>query len=172
MQIRTPANAQLILAFIFINRPFPFLAFIFISMPDWRGHLTRAGCGDTASRMARNVLGTGLMACSQAPLTGFFRTGVCDTCAEDRGMHTICARMTAEFLAFTAARGNDLTTPAPQYGFPGLRPGDFWCLCLGRWVEAHQAGCAPPVKLEATHASVLEFVDLEVLRRHAVEAGD
>jgi len=119
--------------------------------------------------MARNVLGGPLIPCSLEPLTGFFRTGLCDTCAEDSGMHTVCARMTADFLRFSAARGNDLVTPVPGHHFPGLRPGDFWCLCLGRWLEAHQAGVAPPVRLEATHASVLEFVDLEELRRHAAE---
>lgn len=102
------------------------------------------------------------------PVTGYFRNGCCDTTADDAGMHTICARMTAEFLAFSRARGNDLSTPRPEYAFPGLRPGDYWCLCLGRWMEALQAGMAPPVKLEATHASVLEFVDIEVLRANAV----
>lgn len=118
--------------------------------------------------MARNVLGTDLIACSSDPLTGFFRNGLCDTCGDDRGMHTICAEMTAEFLEFSRQRGNDLTTPMPQYQFPGLQPGDFWCLCLGRWVEAYHAGCAPRVKLQATHASVLEFIDLEILSRYGV----
>jgi uncharacterized protein (DUF2237 family) len=121
--------------------------------------------------MARNVLGQPLVSCSEDPLTGFFRTGLCDTCADDRGMHTVCARMTEEFLKFSAERGNDLTTPSPEYQFFGLKPGDYWCLCLGRWVEAQQAGVAPPVKLEATHASVLEFVDLDVLREHALPEG-
>lgn len=116
--------------------------------------------------MARNVLGTELIPCGEDPVTGFFRNGRCDTCAEDRGMHTICARMTAEFLEFSASRGNDLITPVPQFQFPGLKPGDYWCLCLGRWVEAHQAGCAPPVRLEATHASVLEFIDLDILKQY------
>jgi uncharacterized protein (DUF2237 family) len=102
------------------------------------------------------------------PRTGFFRNGICDTCAEDLGMHTICAQMTGEFLAFSQSRGNDLSTPRPEFGFPGLQPGDFWCLCLQRWLEALQADVAPPVKIESTHASALEFVDLEVLQQYAV----
>lgn len=101
-------------------------------------------------------------------MTGFFRNGLCETCGEDRGMHTVCAQVTSEFLEFSAARGNDLSTPMPAYHFPGLQDGDFWCLCLERWVEAHQAGVAPPVKLEATHASALEFIDLAVLKEYAV----
>lgn len=109
-----------------------------------------------------------MIACSMDPLTGFFRTGTCDTCADDRGMHTVCAEMTAEFLQFSRAQGNDLITPMPEYRFPGLKPGDFWCLCLGRWIEAYQQGIAPRIKLEATHASVLEFVDLDTLKRFGV----
>lgn len=101
-------------------------------------------------------------------MTGYYRNGCCDTTADDAGMHTICARMTAEFLSFSRERGNDLSTPRPEYAFPGLRAGDYWCLCLGRWVEALEAGVAPPVKLEATHASVLEFIEIEVLRANAV----
>ena len=118
--------------------------------------------------MARNVLGQPLVPCSLDPLTGFFRTGLCDTCGEDTGMHTICVQVTEEFLKFSFERGNDLITPMRQFRFPGLQPGDFWCLCLMRWVEAYQSGCAPLVKLEATHASVLEFVDLELLQQFAV----
>ena len=120
------------------------------------------------SAMARNVLGDELIPCSEDPVTGFFRNGFCETCREDGGMHTVCARVTSEFLEFSAARGNDLSTPMPAYHFPGLKEGDYWCLCLGRWVEAHQAGVAPKVKLEATHASALEFIDLEVLKDYAV----
>jgi uncharacterized protein (DUF2237 family) len=120
--------------------------------------------------MARNVLGTDLIPCSMEPLTGFFRTGLCDTCGEDTGMHTVCAQVSTDFLEFSAARGNDLSTPMPEFRFPGLQDGDFWCLCLGRWVEAFEAGCAPPIKLEATHASVLEYVDLDILKAHAVDA--
>ena len=118
--------------------------------------------------MASNVFGGELIACSSDPVTGFYRTGLCDTCAEDVGMHTICARMTQPFLEFSAAQGNDLSTPAPAYQFPGLKPGDFWCLCLGRWLQAHAAGVAPPVRLESTHLSVIEFVDLDVLKSYAV----
>lgn len=117
--------------------------------------------------MAANVLGGPLEACGMDPVTGFFRNGKCDTCADDRGMHTICARMTAEFLEFSVAVGNDLTTPRAEYNFPGLRPGDCWCVCLGRWLEAQEAGVAPPVRLQATHASVAEFVDRELLERYA-----
>jgi hypothetical protein len=118
--------------------------------------------------MGRNVLGGRLVACSMDPLTGFFRTGCCDTGEDDTGLHIVCAVMTAEFLTFSRERGNDLITPRPQYSFPGLNPGDRWCLCALRWVEAARAGVAPRVVLEATHEKVLEFVNLEELRRHAV----
>lgn len=120
---------------------------------------------------AKNVLGTALQSCSVDPLTGFFRTGCCDTGGDDAGIHIVCARMTAEFLRFSRSRGNDLSTPAPAYHFPGLKPGDRWCLCVTRWKEAFEAGCAPPVVLEATHMSTLEFVDLADLQRYAVPAG-
>ncbi len=116
---------------------------------------------------AKNVLGTPLKGCSTDPLTGFFRNGCCDTGADDIGIHVVCAQVTAEFLAFSADRGNDLTSP--NAWFPGLRPGDRWCLCASRWKEALDAGVAPPVVLEATHIAALEFVDLDDLRRHAVE---
>ncbi|MEM7792649.1 MAG: DUF2237 domain-containing protein [Verrucomicrobiota bacterium] len=119
--------------------------------------------------MAQNVLGTELIACSMDPVTGFFRNGVCETCADDHGMHTVCAQMTDEFLKFSREQGNDLITPIPEYQFPGLVAGDFWCLCMGRWIEAHAAGCAPRLKLEATHASVLEFVDLDILKTFAAD---
>jgi len=118
--------------------------------------------------MARNVLGGDLIPCGTDPMTGFFRNGLCDTCAEDRGMHTVCAQVTDAFLAFSAERGNDLRTGMPEFNFPGLKEGDYWCLCLGRWLEAHEAGVAPKVKLEATHASALEFLDLETLRAYAL----
>ena len=118
--------------------------------------------------MAHNVLGTELATCSIDPMTGFFRDGCCNTNADDQGMHSIYVVMTDAFLIFTKERGNDLTTPHPDYEFPGLVAGDRWCLCLSRWVEAVQAGCAPQVVLEATHASVTEFVDLETLQDHAV----
>jgi uncharacterized protein (DUF2237 family) len=118
---------------------------------------------------ARNVLNGPLQACSTDPLTGFYRTGCCDTGAGDVGIHVVCAEMTAEFLAFSVSHGNDLVTPVLQFGFPGLRPGNRWCLCAERWKEAYEAGVAPPVVLEATHMSALEFVSLEELREHAVE---
>lgn len=116
---------------------------------------------------ATNVLGTALRPCSTAPLTGFFRDGLCRTCAEDRGSHTVCAEMSADFLAFSKAKGNDLTTPLPHYDFPGLAPGDRWCLCAARWLEAEHAGCAPPVSLLATDASALTVIPIEILKRYA-----
>ena len=114
--------------------------------------------------MAKNVLGTELQPCSHDPVTGFFRNGCCDTGAEDIGVHVVCARVTAEFLAFSRQQGNDLSTPRPEFGFPGLVPGDQWCLCASRWQEAFDAGVAPPVVLEATHALALEWADLAQLR--------
>jgi uncharacterized protein (DUF2237 family) len=122
------------------------------------------------SIMAKNVLGTDLQPCSFEPLTGWFRDGCCRSGADDEGLHIVCAQMTAEFLQFSKARGNDLSTPHPDWGFPGLQPGDRWCLCVARWNEAYAAGVAPPVVLESTHMSVLEFASLEELRQHAVEA--
>jgi len=118
--------------------------------------------------MAKNVLGGDLLPCSLDPLTGFFRNGKCDTRADDEGMHTICVQVTREFLAFSKAKGNDLSTPVSEWGFPGLKAGDFWCLCLARWIQAYDAGMAPKVRLESTHASVLEFLDLCLLREYAV----
>ena len=120
--------------------------------------------------MARNVLGTELEACSRDPLTGFYRDGCCNTGGEDLGVHTVCARMTAEFLEFSQRAGNDLSTPRPEYGFAGLKPGDCWCLCAPRWKEALDAGVAPPVVLEATHEETLAITPLGVLKDHAVEA--
>ena len=101
-------------------------------------------------------------------MTGFFRNGKCDTRADDQGMHTVCVLMTDEFLAFSKEHGNDLSTPIPEYGFPGLNEGDYWCLCLSRWIQAYELGMAPKVKLEATHASVLEFIELDRLQEYAV----
>jgi uncharacterized protein (DUF2237 family) len=115
-----------------------------------------------------NVLGGPLLPCSAAPLTGFYRDGCCNTGREDAGLHTVCAVMTVEFLAFSKARGNDLSTPMPEYGFAGLKPGDRWCLCAARWKEALDAGSAPQVVLEATHALTLHVVSLEDLKRYAV----
>ncbi|MEM9060842.1 MAG: DUF2237 domain-containing protein [Pseudomonadota bacterium] len=111
-----------------------------------------------------NVLGGELQSCSQDPVTGFFRNGCCDTCDEDQGSHTVCAIMTDEFLTFSQSVGNDLSTPMPQYGFAGLRAGDQWCLCAGRFLEAYQAGKAPRVVLSSTHRRALEVVPLEALR--------
>ena len=120
--------------------------------------------------MARNVLGTELEPCSFDPLTGFTRNGCCDAHGEDAGVHIVCAEMTAEFLAFSVAHGNDLVTPMPQYGFAGLQPGDRWCLCAPRWQEAYEAGAAPPVQLAATHAGAVEWCSLEALTAHALDA--
>lgn len=117
----------------------------------------------------RNVLGTKLQICGQDPLTGFYRDGCCRTGPSDAGLHVVCARVTQEFLEFSQAQGNDLSTPNPAFDFPGLKPGDRWCICAARWKEALVAGVAPPVVLSATHISALEFVDLEDLQRHAVE---
>jgi len=117
--------------------------------------------------MARNVLGGDLQACCLEPRTGFFRDGYCHTGSGDQGVHTVCAIVTAEFLEFSAAQGNDLSTPRPEYEFPGLNPGDRWCLCAARWKEAYDAGMAPQVALESTHASTLEFASLEELQAFA-----
>ncbi len=118
--------------------------------------------------MARNVLGGELQKCSTAPMTGWFRDGCCNTGEGDLGVHVVCAVMDEAFLAFTASRGNDLSTPIPEFGFAGLQPGDRWCLCAARWAEAKAAGVAPPVVLEATHMAALEHVDLADLEAHAV----
>lgn len=116
---------------------------------------------------AKNVLGGPLATCSTDPLTGFFRDGCCNTGAEDFGLHLVCSIMTDEFLEYSASVGNDLSTPAPMYGFDGLKAGDRWCLCVERWKQAWQAGMAPKVNLDATHISALEFVDLETLQEYA-----
>jgi uncharacterized protein (DUF2237 family) len=118
---------------------------------------------------ARNVLGGELIPCSNNPVTGFFRNGCCETGPDDLGLHTVCAVMTAEFLAFSKAAGNDLSTPQPIYHFPGLKPGDRWCLCAPRWKEALDAGAAPQVVLEATHEETLAIVPLGVLKDYAAE---
>jgi uncharacterized protein (DUF2237 family) len=117
----------------------------------------------------RNVLGGPLAMCSLRPMTGFFRTGCCETGPDDRGKHVICARMTEDFLAFAVMNGNDLVTPRPETGFPGLRPGDRWCLCASRWKDALEAGVAPPVVLAATHEAALEVVSLEDLFANAAD---
>ncbi len=114
-----------------------------------------------------NVLGEALNTCSTAPMTGFFRNGQCDTCAEDHGSHTVCAVMTEEFLAYSKYLGNDLSTPRPEYAFPGLKAGDRWCLCAARFLQAHHEGVAPRIDLSATHRRALDVVPLEILREYA-----
>ncbi len=120
---------------------------------------------------SKNVLGGVLRACSNDPTTGFYRTGHCETGPRDRGNHVVCAEMTEEFLQFTKAQGNDLSTPRPDWDFPGLDPGDRWCLCAARWQEALEAGVAPPVLLSATHQKALEMLELSDLKAHAVDAS-
>lgn len=120
---------------------------------------------------SRNVLGGPLTPCSFEPRTGFFRDGCCNTSEQDTGSHTVCTQVTQEFLSFVFASGNDLITPAPQFNFPGLQPGDRWCVCAGSWKQAMEAGFAAPVVLESTHEAVLEFLSLEELRRHAVRVS-
>jgi len=118
---------------------------------------------------SRNVLGEDLQVCSLDPIAGFQRQGKCETDEDDLGTHVVCAEVTDAFLSFTRSRGNDLTTPAPNLGFPGLKPGDRWCLCVSRWKEAYEAGVAPPVVLAATHQKALDHVALEDLRQHALD---
>ena len=115
-----------------------------------------------------NVLGESLMPCSTSPMTGFFRNGCCDTGPMDQGLHTVCVRVTAEFLAYSRYLGNDLSTPRPEYSFAGLKPGDQWCLCASRFLQAHDEGCAPKVNIQATHKSALDIVSIEILEKHAV----
>lgn len=116
-----------------------------------------------------NVVGGSLVTCSDDPLTGFFRDGCCATGPEDTGSHTVCSILTEEFLEFSRLAGNDLSTPRPEWGFPGLHPGDRWCVCAERWLEAHRAGFAPPVVLGATHARALEVISIETLTAHAFQ---
>ena len=118
--------------------------------------------------MAKNVEGNRLEICCQSPMTGFYRNGWCDTGLEDRGLHIVCAIMTQEFLEFSKKRGNDLITPMPMYNFPGLKAGDKWCLCVSRWLEALEAGVAPPIALASTHEKTLEYVPLPVLQEHSI----
>ncbi len=118
-----------------------------------------------------NVFGERLETCGTDPVTGFFRDGCCNTSDQDRGSHTVCARVTEEFLAFSRSRGNDLVTPRPEFGFAGLKAGDQWCLCAARWLEAEQAGAAPRVVLAATHQRALEIVPLEKLRPYATDVN-
>jgi uncharacterized protein len=120
----------------------------------------------------RNVLGGVLQTCGTEPMTGFYRDGCCSTGAEDRGVHTVCTRVTEEFLSFSRSVGNDLSTPNPYSSFPGLKPGDQWCVCAARWKEALEAGVAPPVRLEATHENTLRYVELEDLLRHSLTENE
>lgn len=122
--------------------------------------------------MAKNVFGEHLLECSKSPITGYFRDGCCETGEDDFGTHTVCAVMTDEFLTFSKSMGNDLITPNPVFQFPGLKPGDRWCLCASRWLEAYQAGVAPKVVLEATHEKTLSYVPLEELVKFAVKEKD
>lgn len=122
-------------------------------------------------RQALNVLGEPLASCSLDPVTGFYRDGCCNTGYDDTGIHTVCVRVGREFLAFSKAQGNDLSTPAPEFGFAGLKPGDQWCLCAGRWREALDAGMAPPVVLAATHEETLAILPLVALKKHAVDSS-
>jgi uncharacterized protein (DUF2237 family) len=119
----------------------------------------------------KNILGLPLVPCSLQPRTGFFRTGCCETGPEDRGLHVVCVVVNEAFLAFSAQRGNDLSTPHPEHGFPGLRPGDRWCLCAARWQEALEAGQAPPVVLASTHEAALQIIDRTELLAYAVDGG-
>ena len=116
----------------------------------------------------RNVLGTELESCSDELETGFFRNGKCEACENDYGQHIVCAKISDEFLTFSKKRGNDLSTPREELDFPGLKPGDKWCICLSRWLEALEAGVAPKISLRSTHSSVLEHVQLEVLEKYAI----
>jgi uncharacterized protein len=118
---------------------------------------------------ARNVLGEKLQSCNEDPVTGFYRDGCCNVGPDDLGVHSVCVRMTSAFLDFSKARGNDLSTPMPQFGFAGLKPGDQWCLCAARWKEALDANAAPRVVLRATHEATLEFVSLDDLKKYAVD---
>lgn len=119
-------------------------------------------------RASINVLGTPLAPCSHAPKTGWYRDGSCNTDDDDRGSHTVAAQVTEDFLTYLQAQGNDLITPAPQFGFPGLRPGDRWCVCAASWYRAYQVGMACPIDLQATHAAALDIVPLDALMEHAV----
>lgn len=120
-------------------------------------------------REARNVLGGPLKDCSVKPMTGFFRDGCCRTSDDDRGRHVVCVELTAEFLEFSKSKGNDLSTPRPEFGFAGLKPGQQWCLCGLRWVEAYQAGVAPRIYIESTEAMMREWVDIEILKKYALD---
>ncbi|MFQ6537180.1 MULTISPECIES: DUF2237 family protein [Aphanothece] len=129
--------------------------------------MSEPSASDTSAPTARNVLGEPLTICGCEPMTGWFRDGSCRTNGADLGLHTVCCVVNDAFLSYSRAQGNDLSTPAPQYGFAGLRPGDHWCVCAPRWLEAYEDGMAPPVRLEATEESTLALIPLEILRQHA-----
>jgi uncharacterized protein (DUF2237 family) len=118
---------------------------------------------------SRNVFGKTLVPCSMDPVTGFYRDGCCNTGDQDHGIHTVCVQATEEFLEYTKAAGNDLSTPRQEFQFPGVKPGDYWCLCAGRWLEAYKAGKAPKVRLESTHEESLAIIPLEILQEYAIE---
>jgi hypothetical protein len=120
---------------------------------------------------AKNVLGEPLQLCCNNPTTGFYRDGYCNTGGQDFGLHVVCAEMTEEFLEYTKSQGNDLSTPRPMFNFPGLKPGDCWCLCASRWEEARQAGVAPPVILESVHIRAIEVISLDILKQYAKESA-
>lgn len=120
-------------------------------------------------RNQKNIFGEELQPCSEKPMTGFFRDGCCNTSSNDLGLHVVCAKVNEQFLEFSKSRGNDLSSPNPTLGFSGLKPGDRWCLCALRWVEAYEAGAAPPVVLSATNEIVLDIIELEVLKKHAID---
>ena len=121
------------------------------------------------TRLQKNVYGEPIATCSDDPKTGFYRTGCCETGPEDAGLHCVCVKVTVEFLDFSKRAGNDLSTPIPEFGFPGLKPGDRWCLCAARWQEAHEAGAAPRVVLQATHEAALDVCELSDLKAHALD---
>ncbi len=124
---------------------------------------------DPSKRKQLNVLGNDLKICGRDPVTGFFRTGSCETDSKDRGVHSVCATLTQDFLDYSRSQGNDLITPVPELGFQGLKAGQKWCLCAGRWLEAERAGKAPPIDLEATHARTLDIIPLEVLKKYQLQ---
>jgi uncharacterized protein (DUF2237 family) len=156
------------------KHPIDLAAFARPRLPDGFGGLLRHRVVHFNRRLnsmgnPKNVLGTDLQACCFDPMTGYYRDGFCRTGSGDFGVHTVCAEMTEEFLTFSKSAGNDLSTPQPQFDFPGLKPGDMWCLCASRWQQAYDAGFAPPVYLKTTHLSSVEFAALEALREHAMD---
>ena len=155
---------------IFLIRDALFSFSVYLSVwLDIQGLVNIIGGGAMVEKKAKNILGGDLQSCCTDPMTGFFRDGYCNTNQMDQGSHVVCAILTDEFLEFTKSLGNDLSTPRPEYEFPGLKAGDRWCLCALRWKEAYDAGVAPPVKPEATHEKALEFIDKEALEQHYIK---